>query len=116
MEQVPGYRVLGSHRRKNARTHVYAAFRLAPRFLTSTLLSQDALPLRYARGGYSPLSGFSISAQRLSTAGKTTRTQQVNGTALSYWPGDVRTRNRMPASTTACGTSSVVLGTTGPLQ
>jgi hypothetical protein len=54
-------------------------FALLPPFRSS--------PQRYAHGGYSPLSGFSISAQRLSTAGKTTRTQHLNGTALSYWPG-----------------------------
>lgn len=45
MEQVPGYRVLDSHHRKKAHTHFYAAFRLALRFLTSTLLSHGALRL-----------------------------------------------------------------------
>lgn len=45
MEQVPGYRVLGSHHCKKAHTHFYAAFRLALRFLTSTLLSHGALRL-----------------------------------------------------------------------
>ncbi|KAL7971187.1 hypothetical protein HDV63DRAFT_345952 [Trichoderma sp. SZMC 28014] len=45
MEQVPGYRVLASHHCKKAHTHFYAAFRLALRFLTSTLHSHGALRL-----------------------------------------------------------------------
>lgn len=45
MEQVPGYRVLGSHHCTKAHTRFYAAFRLALTFLTSTLPLHGALRL-----------------------------------------------------------------------